>query len=108
MLFKKQTNKEEKMKKAESNKLKQYLEKKKKRQEEAQIEKRETISCPDCGSDLYEGGNKMDLCICYGNDWGKKIKIIKNESNIKMKFPKTMDTENIEMLLKTLKNINKE
>lgn len=89
-------------------KLKKYIEKNKKTNEEAQIEKREAISCPDCGYDLYNGGKDMDLCICYGHDWGKKIKIEKTESNIKMKFPKSMDGENIEMLLKTLKNINKD
>jgi hypothetical protein len=100
--------KEEEIRQTKADKLKQYLERTKQRQEEAQIEKRESIHCPDCGSDLYDGGKNLTLCICYGQDWNKDIKIQKSESNIKMKFPKSMDAENIEMLLKTLKNINKE
>lgn len=100
--------KEAEVKKVKADKLKQYLERKKQRQEEAQIEKAENIHCPDCGTSLYDGGKNLTLCICYGQDWNKDIKIQKSESNIKMKFPKSMDTENIEMLLKTLKNINKE
>lgn len=103
-----QKEEKEEQKETKADKLKQYLQKTRQRQEEAQIEKRETISCPDCGEGLYEGGKKMSLCICYGSDWGKEIKIKKTESNIKMKFPKSMDAENIEMLLKTLKSINKE
>jgi hypothetical protein len=106
--LKQQEVKEEEIKQTKADKLKQYLEKTKQRQEEAQIEKRESISCPDCGTDLYDGGKNLTLCICYGQDWNKDIKIKKSEHNINMKFPKSMDAENIEMLLKTLKNINKE
>jgi hypothetical protein len=100
--------KEEEIKQTKADKLKQYLERTRQRQEEAQIEKRESIHCPDCGSDLYDGGKNLTLCICYGQDWNKDIKIQKSENNIRMKFPKSMDAENIEMLLKTLKSINKE
>jgi hypothetical protein len=106
--LKQQEAKEEEIKQTKADKLKQYLERKKQRQEEAQIEKRESISCPDCGTSLYDGGKNLTLCICYGQDWNKDIKIKKSENNINMKFPKSMDAENIEMLLKTLKNINKE
>ena len=91
-----------------ADKLKQYLERQNKRKEEVEIEKTESIQCPDCGSGLYKGGTELNLCICYGEDWNKAIKIQKNENNIKMKFPKSMDAENIEMLLETLKQINKE
>jgi vacuolar-type H+-ATPase subunit I/STV1 len=94
--LKQQEKSKENIQNTKAKKLKQYLERNKVRQEEAQIEKREAISCPDCGCNLYSGGKAMDLCICYGHDWGKKIKIQKNESR------------NIEMLLKTLKSINKE
>lgn len=90
-----------------SDKLKQYLEAQKKRREEFEIEKTESIHCPDCGTDLYDGGRNLNLCICYGEDWNKSIKMVKNEGNIRMKFPKSMDAENIEMLLQTLKQINK-
>jgi len=89
-----------------ANKLKVFLEKKRERTEEAMFEKTENIDCPDCGSNLYKGEKELTLCICYGEDWNKNIKIKKNESSIKMKFPKSMDSENIEMLLQTLKQIN--
>jgi hypothetical protein len=89
-----------------AQKLKNFLEQQNKRKEEIQIEKTEYINCPDCGTSMYDGGKKMSLCICYGDDWGKEIKIKKNEFNIKMKFPKNIDTENIQMLLTNLKQIN--
>lgn len=92
--------------KSKTQKLKDFLEQKQKRQEEAQIEKTEQITCPDCGTPLYDGGKKLTLCICYGSDWNKDIKIIKNENIIKMRFPKNMEADNIQMLLGTLKNIN--
>jgi hypothetical protein len=101
------TYKEEAKEESKSSKLKSYLEHKK-RQDEAHIEKTESIYCPDCGDHLYKGGKSLTLCICYGEDWNKNIKIQKNEKNIKMKFPKSMDAENIEMLLQTLKQKNKE
>jgi len=107
--YKEEKEEEESSKYIKSDKLRDFLlRQKKKRTEEYQIEKREEIHCPDCGSQLYDGGKNLALCICYGEDWNKKIKIQKNEDKIKMNFPKSIDTENIEMLLKTLKSINKE
>jgi hypothetical protein len=92
-----------------SKKLEKFLNKSKQEQKkEAQIKKTEGISCPDCGFSLYEGGKSLVLCICYGEDWNKNIKIKKAENTIKMQFPKNIDPENIEMLLNTLKNMNKE
>ncbi len=91
-----------------SDKLKNYIEQTKKRQEEIHIEKSEGFHCHDCGADIYGGGKLLTLCICYGQDWNKEIKITKHENGIKMKFPKSMDSENIEMLLNTLRQINKE
>lgn len=91
-----------------SDKLKTYLEQQDKRLDEAQFEKSEKFYCHDCGTDIYNGGKSLTLCICYGEDWNKDIKITKSESGIKMKFPKSMDTENIQMLLTTLRQTNKE
>lgn len=91
-----------------ADKLKTFLDKKNRKIEEAMFEKTEKIDCPDCGTNLYKGEKTLTLCICYGEDWNKDIKIQKNEFNIKMKFPKSMDNENIEMLLQTLKSKNKE
>lgn len=75
--------------------------------ESSQIQKTEHINCPDCGGTLYDGGTHLNLCICYGEDWDKQIKIQKAENSIKMFFPKNIDKENIQMLLKTLRQINK-
>jgi len=91
-----------------AEKLKEFLNRKREQSQEAEIEKAEIIECPDCGSELYKGEKELTLCICYGDDWGKNIKIKKGENNISMKFPKSMDKENVEMLLNTLRNINKE
>lgn len=95
-------------KKTDTTKLRDFLQKSQKLKQEVQIKKTENINCPDCGFNLYDGGKSLTLCICYGEDWNKNIKIEKSENAIKMKFPKTIDPENIEMLLETLKNINKE
>jgi hypothetical protein len=63
------------------------------------------IHCPDCGDALYKSGDRIKLCICYGEFQDKEIKIQKNEDgSIKMKFPKNFDPENIKMLLESLKN----
>jgi hypothetical protein len=75
--------------------------------ESSQIEKAEYINCPDCGGTLYDGGSHLNLCICYGEDWDKQISIQKRENSIKMFFPKDIDKDNIQMLLKTLRQINK-
>ena len=91
-----------------ADKLKSYIEQAKQRQAEAQVEKSEGFHCHDCGADIYAGGSKMTLCICYGEDWNKNIKITKSEKGFNMKFPKSMDAENIEMLLTTLRQINKD
>lgn len=105
-----EVDEEEEQEEKKSEKLKNFLMKQKQKevQREVHIEKRESINCPDCGSGLYEGGKNLKLCICYGEDWNKNIKIQKSEYNMKMKFPKSIDKENIEMLLNTLKYINKE
>jgi hypothetical protein len=92
----------------QNSKLKNFLKQSQKLKNEAHIKKTENINCPDCGFNLYKGGKSLTLCICYGEDWNKNIKIEKSEKSIKMKFPKTVDPENIEMLLETLRSINKE
>ena len=98
-----------KNKKDSYKKLDNFLKKSKtKEKKEAHIKKTEYIGCPYCGTALYEGEKKLTLCICYGEDWDKNINIEKTENSIKMQFPKNINPENIEMLLQTLKNINKE
>ena len=92
-------------------KLKGFLDKKKKEREQkkddVEIQKSENITCPNCASTLYDGGNKMTLCICYGESWNQDIKITKSESKVKLKFPKNIDKENVEMLLQVIRNKQK-
>lgn len=87
------------------SKLKQFLEsREQKRQEPVELDKSE-INCPDCGTTIYKGENHVKLCICYGDQMGKEIKIQKADNGkVKLKFPKSFDIENIEMLLDALKN----
>lgn len=91
-----------------SEKLKNFLEQKEAKKRQFAFEKREHINCPYCDSSLYSGGDCIELCICYGEDWRSNIKVTKTENSIKMSFPKNIDPENINMLLQTLKQINKE
>ena len=89
------------------SKLKEFLEnKEKKRQEYLQKDielGKSEICCPDCQSTLYDGKN-INLCICYGDSFGSEIKVTKNDKNeIKLKFPKGLDADNIQMLLDSLK-----
>ena len=89
---------------AKKQRLAQFLVDRKKRKEEAEIEKKEEIDCPDCGGELYKNGDShIRLCLCYGQDRNTRIKIEKKEKTIKLKFPKSLDKENIELLLETLK-----
>lgn len=99
---------EEIEKKTSPDKLRNFLKQSQQKKDEISIQKTEYIGCSDCGNILYDNGKKMTLCICYGEDWNKKINIKKSENAIKMTFPKNIDPENIQMLLNTLKNINKE
>jgi hypothetical protein len=92
---------DKKIQKSENNKMPAKI------KEQSIMMKNQKFSCPDCGTSLYDNNKHLTLCICYGEDWGKEIKINKSENNINMVFPKNFDKENLEMLLKTLKKINK-
>lgn len=87
------------------SKLKQFLEsRERKRQETVELDKSE-ISCPDCGTQLYKGGDSIKLCVCYGEFHNKNIKIEKKENGrFKFKFPKSFEIDNIEMILDAIKN----
>ena len=88
------------------SKLKQFLENREKRKEEhIEIDKSE-IKCPDCTSTLHKKENDyIKLCVCFGEHMGNKIKIKKSENKkVKLKFPKSFNIDNIEMLLDSLKN----
>jgi ribosomal protein L37AE/L43A len=88
------------------SKLRQFLEnREKKRQEPVEMDKSEDIKCPDCKTVIHKKeSNEIVPCICYGEHMTKPIKITKTEDGkIKIKFPKTFDIENIEMLLDAVK-----
>lgn len=83
--------------------LAEFLEKSKKKHEYSIIMKKsETVDCPDCGHNIFNG-KVFAGCICLGDDMERKI-FIKNESDgIKVRFSKGWDEENIEMLLEVLR-----
>jgi hypothetical protein len=99
---------EEKDSKSKKSKLKEFLDKKVKKTEGSVKIVQKQISCPDCSTVLYKGEDKFNLCLCYGEHYGKDIKIKKNKDNsYSFKFPKSFEMENIEMLLDTIKSSKK-
>lgn len=87
--------------------LKNFLERKKKSKEyHVEISKSEAISCPDCSQVIY-GKGIFSGCLCLGQDQNKKLWIKKNNDGIQIKFSKSWDPENIEMLLETLRKARK-
>jgi len=85
--------------------LKKFLEghKGKKKQKEFHVEmmKGETVCCPDCGGNIFDGV-AFSGCVCLGDDRERKVYIKKTEDGIKVRFGRGWDQENIEMLLETL------
>ena len=86
-----------------SQKLKNFIENRKKPKEfSIQMVKGETVRCPDCGNALISG-EVFTGCICLGDDRERKVYIKKSEDGIKIRFGKSWDAENIEMLLEVLR-----
>lgn len=92
--------------KDKKSKLREFLEnREKKKEEKVELDKNESISCPDCETNLYKGGDHFKLCLCYGEHYNKDIKIKKTEDGkFKFKFPKSFDVDNVEMLLEAIKS----
>ena len=92
--------------KAKKSKLKEFLDSREKRREEkVELDKSEKIECPDCKTNLYKGEKHFKLCICYGQFHNKEIKVKKAEDGrYNFKFPKSFDTDNVEMLLEAIKS----
>lgn len=89
--------------------LKGFLEKKeakKKPEFEFKMIKSE-ISCPDCKQQIFNG-NLFSSCICYGEDFQRKVFIKKSEEAGKysISFTKGWDVENIQMLVDLLRKKN--
>lgn len=91
-------------------KLKSFLDKKEGKRKRPDfhvtLDKSEKVSCPDCGKDIFAKG-AYSGCICYGDDRNNKIYIKKTEDGFSMRFPKSWDAENVQMLLETLRSKNR-
>jgi ribosomal protein L37AE/L43A len=97
---------EETMEEDKKSKLRQFLEnREKKRQEPFEMDKSEDVKCPDCKTVIHkQESNEIIPCVCYGEFFNKSIKITKTiDGKVKIKFPKTFDIDNIEMLLEAVK-----
>jgi len=84
--------------------LHSFLEKKKQKTFSIPLHmvKGETIGCPDCGKNIFDG-TVFSGCICLGQDMDRKIFIKKSEHGVNVRFSRGWDPENIEMLLEVLK-----
>ena len=89
--------------------LAEFVENRKKKlnKKEFSIEmaKSETVDCPDCGQNIFNGSG-ISSCLCFGQDMGRKVFLKKTEDGIKVRFPKSWSPENIEMLLEVLRGKN--
>lgn len=96
----------EPMEETKKSRLREFLENREKRRQEAVELDKSEVKCPDCNTTLHKGEDKsIKLCICYGHHHNKEIKIKKSDNGkVQLKFPKSFDTDNVEMLLDALKN----
>lgn len=102
----KEQEKQEFMEENKKSKLRQFLEnREKKRQESIELDKSEDIKCPDCNTVIHKKeASEIIPCICFGEYARKPIKILKKaDGKVSIKFPKNFDTDNVEMLIETLK-----
>jgi hypothetical protein len=80
-------------------KLKQFVEKRKR----SLPMKDQHLVCKDCGTVLHKSGDKhVKLCMCYGNNFNKKIELKKTEDGYKLVFPSSFDKDDFEQFLKLL------
>jgi hypothetical protein len=83
--------------------LDEFLQKRQKKKEYSVVmAKGETVGCPDCGKNIFDG-KLFSGCVCLGADMDRKVFIKKSEDGIKVRFSKGWDEENIEMLLEVLR-----
>lgn len=84
--------------------VKEFLENRKKKRGEYSIEmaKGETVDCPDCRKNIFDG-TLFSGCVCLGDDMQRKVFIKKSEDGIKVRFSRGWDQENIEMLLEVMR-----
>jgi hypothetical protein len=70
-----------------------------------EMQKNETVSCPDCRKEIFNETG-FSGCICLGDNRDSKINIVKSENGIRVSFGKKWELENIEMLLEVLRGKN--
>lgn len=89
--------------------LKSFLAKKESKKPKNEFEfklvKGETIECPDCKKNIFDG-KLYSGCICLGDDSERKVFIKKSDDKYSIRFSKGWDAENIEMLLDVLRKKN--
>lgn len=98
---------EEISKKEKGSPLKGFLDRKKKAPKQYHVEmaKSETVDCDSCGKTIF-GSGEFSGCLCFGQDQNRKIWIKKNEDGIQLKFSRGWDSDNIALLLETLRRSN--
>lgn len=86
--------------------LKDFMARKKKpKSYHIEMAKSEMVDCDSCGKAIF-GSNGFSSCICFGENMGSKIWIKKTESGVEIKFSRNWTSDNIEMLLETLRSKN--
>ena len=93
-----------------SDKLKKFLDLKKKQKSNdfsIYMAKGESFSCPDCAKEIF-ANNEYNGCICMGENQDSKVFIKKASNGINIRFSKSWDKENIEMLLDILRKKHNE
>lgn len=102
-IAKKEPSLEEKKK---GSPLKGFLDGRKKKNEfSIELSKGETVNCPDCQKNIFDG-KLFSGCVCLGDDMERKVFIKKTEDGYNVRFSKGWDPENIEMLLEVLRRKN--
>ena len=82
--------------------LKAFIERKKPKEFAIQMEKSETVNCPDCSQAIF-GNSTFSGCICFGMDQNRKLWIKKSEDGVKIRFSRGWDEDNISLLLEVLR-----
>jgi hypothetical protein len=87
--------------------LKDFVARKKKPIEySVHMGKSEDIKCEDCNQAIFKSGS-FSGCVCLGNNDSNKVWFKKSQDgNVKVRFSKNWDPENIELLLNTLRRNN--
>jgi hypothetical protein len=88
-----------------STKLKDFLDKRKKKKEQKFVFKMEKAeaTCPHCKESLFTEGC-FSGCVCLGEDQQNQVLVAKSENGIQFSFHRSWDVENVQMVLEAIKN----